>query len=182
MRTFITSRDVEDCLVRGSREMKLDPDAVVTAEAEERAARLGVKLIRLPTPGERDISAGEPSPAGAGVPSPPPGGEPVRVTPRLDLLVRGGKVVVPGTGICQTDVWVKDGKVVGLASGGPEDAATVVPAEGCYVLPGIVDPHVHLGLFAPLEEELETESRSALLGGVTTVGCFFGGKSSYLPF
>lgn len=198
MRTFITSRDVEDCLVRGSREMKLDPDAVVTAEAEERAARLGVKLIRLPTPGERDIPAGELSPAGRDVSSPPPGGTPdriaprplplppgggtVRVTPRLDLLVRGGNVVVPGTGICQTDVWVKDGKVVGLASGGPEAAGTVVSAGGCYVLPGVVDPHVHLGLFAPLAEELETESRSALLGGVTTVGCFFGGKSSYLPF
>lgn len=189
VKTFITSRDVEDSLLRGVREIKVDADTVVTAEAEERAARLGVRLIPAavdggPAPGAGPGEAGPPHGAQAPYALPPtsaaPGGG-VRVAARLDLLVRGGTVVLPGAGTLQADVWVKDGKVVGLAAGGPQDAATVVDAAGCYVMPGVVDPHVHLGLFAPLEEELESESRSALLGGVTTLGCYFGGNSSHLP-
>lgn len=205
MRTFITSRDIEDYVVAGRKEIRLDPEAVVTAEAEEKAGRMGVRLIRM-AGGESQRPAGEPrkqvpptwepcedqptrgstvsqvvnpglEPAAAQVPI-----SEARVTPRLDLLVRGGRVVLPGTGVYETDVWVKDGKVVGLGTGVPGDAATVISAEGSYVLPGVIDPHVHLGLFAPLAEELATEGRSALLGGVTTLGCFFGGELSHLQF
>ena len=40
------------------------------------------------------------------------------------------------------------------------------------MLPGIFDPHVHIGNERSFEEEAETETRAAVLGGVTTIGIF----------
>ena len=45
----------------------------------------------------------------------------------------------------------------------------VVDAEGCYLLPGVIDDHVHFrdpGLTD--KADIETESRAAAVGGVTT--------------
>ena len=47
---------------------------------------------------------------------------------------------------------------------------TVIDAEGCYLLPGVIDEHVHFrdpGLTA--KGDFYTESRAAAAGGVTTV-------------
>jgi dihydroorotase-like cyclic amidohydrolase len=46
----------------------------------------------------------------------------------------------------------------------------VIDARGLYVFPGLVDPHVHFGNQRSFEEEALTETRAALIGGVTTVG------------
>ena len=40
------------------------------------------------------------------------------------------------------------------------------------VLPGFFDPHTHIGNERSFEEEAETETRAAVLGGVTTIGIF----------
>ena len=40
------------------------------------------------------------------------------------------------------------------------------------MLPGIFDPHIHIGNEQSYESEAETETRAAILGGVTTVGIF----------
>jgi dihydropyrimidinase len=37
------------------------------------------------------------------------------------------------------------------------------------VLPGAIDPHVHYGVYTPIDEAAGTESRSAAVGGVTTM-------------
>ena len=80
----------------------------------------------------------------------------------------------------QTNVCVRNGKIAALTNERPS-ARRVIDVRGKYVFPGIIDPHTHLGLYAPLETELETETRSALLGGVTTIGTFFNHTGSYLP-
>lgn len=61
---------------------------------------------------------------------------------RLDLMVRGGKVVTP-EGVVRADVAVQRGKIVRVAAEIGEEAAEVVNAKGGYVLPGIIDAHVH---------------------------------------
>lgn len=65
-----------------------------------------------------------------------------------DLLIRGGHVVDPTQGIDATgDVALNEGRVVAVATGDsrPEfHPARVLDAQGCYVIPGIIDPHVHL--------------------------------------
>lgn len=97
-----------------------------------------------------------------------------------DLAIYGGFVVIPEIGVVKANVYIKDGKVCALSQSKMGSAKEEVDAVGKYVLPGIIDPHVHLGLFAPLEKELITETASALLGGITTIGCYFGSSDSHL--
>ncbi|RJQ10364.1 MAG: hypothetical protein C4551_02720 [Bacillota bacterium] len=187
MREFITSRDIELRWALGEREVVLSPGDVVTGEAEELAERLGMRIVRLSETGEAFAAEGQPSGVAPALrphddaqrQGPVPAQASVHTRPRLDLAITGGVVVLPGEGTFETDVWIKNGRVVCLGSGAPRDSGRVLDAAGRYVLPGVVDPHVHLGLFAGLEEDLETETRSALLGGVTTIGCYLGGPGPH---
>lgn len=97
----------------------------------------------------------------------------------IQLAVINGKVVLPDNGIVETNVYIKKGKVHSLGESIHLPVEKVVDAKGRYVLPGIIDPHVHLGLFAPMAEELASETSSALVGGITTMGCYFGGAQSH---
>ena len=91
----------------------------------------------------------------------------------LDLVVRNGLLVIPGTGICRAALAVKDGKIVGICSeDGPLKARKVIDARGNYVLPGVIQPHAHLGKLPQLED-YATETRSAAIGGVTTLMEFY---------
>ncbi len=90
----------------------------------------------------------------------------------LDLIVRNGTVVIPGLGTFDADIGIADGKIAVLSRGLDESAAEVYDASGLTVLPGIFDPHIHIGNEQSYESEAETETRAAILGGVTTVGIF----------
>ncbi|MFC6724010.1 dihydroorotase family protein [Halobium palmae] len=97
-----------------------------------------------------------------------------------DLVVANGTVVSPEQGVFEADIGV-DGDVVGaIAEAGSLDGERVVDAAGNHVFPGVVDPHVHHGLFRPLDDDARTESRSGLVGGVTTTGNIFRRGESYL--
>src|SRR2546423_8648326 len=48
-------------------------------------------------------------------------------------------------------------------------ASKKINANRKYVLPGVIDPHVHYGVYTPIDEAAQTESRSAAVGGVTTM-------------
>jgi adenine deaminase len=59
-----------------------------------------------------------------------------------DLVVRGGRVLSVFTREwLEVDVAVADGVVAGLGS---YDGAEVVAADGCFVVPGLIDAHMHL--------------------------------------
>lgn len=91
----------------------------------------------------------------------------------MELVVRAGTVVTPGWEAV-ADVGVDGGKVVQL--GGTMRGATEIDAAGLFVLPGGVDPHVHLTPPTERTEELswvddfESGTRAALAGGITSVG------------
>lgn len=91
----------------------------------------------------------------------------------MDLVITGGTVATAG-GAIVTDIGVTDGRIVQL--GGQMSAANTIDADGLYVLPGGVDPHVHLSppVTGPGEhswtDDFEIGSRAALAGGVTTLG------------
>ncbi|MFO1303935.1 MAG: amidohydrolase family protein [Burkholderiales bacterium] len=92
---------------------------------------------------------------------------------KLDLLLRGGVLVVPDLGSVPGSVGVRDGRIVAiLAAGETAEAAETVDCAGKWVMPGIVDPHVHFGFGSP-ETDFLTESRSAALGGVTSALSFY---------
>ena len=85
----------------------------------------------------------------------------------MDYIIKNGTIVNEGT-LTKCDLFIHDGRLV-------EDATTLrkpqlFSAEGCYVLPGVIDTHVHFrdpGF--PAKADFATESRAALAGGVTSV-------------
>jgi dihydroorotase len=90
----------------------------------------------------------------------------------LDLLVRGGKLVTPRV-MYTADLGIVNERIAAIAAPGQLDsseAGEVLDASGRYVLPGVIDGHVHFrepGL--EYKEDFGTGSRAAVMGGVTTV-------------
>ncbi|MBK7973549.1 MAG: dihydroorotase [Deltaproteobacteria bacterium] len=92
----------------------------------------------------------------------------------MRLVVEGGLVIDPSSRLEEArDVVIEDGKVVALATPGEVRVADQrLDARGRWVLPGLVDMHVHLR--EPGEEHKETVAsgtHAAAAGGVTTVAC-----------
>jgi dihydroorotase len=86
-----------------------------------------------------------------------------------DLIIRGG-VVVNQDGEGRRDVGVTAGRIAALGDLAGAAAGATIDAAGLHVLPGVIDTQVHFrepGLTQ--KEDLETGSRSAVLGGVTAV-------------
>jgi dihydroorotase len=87
----------------------------------------------------------------------------------FDLLIKGATLVNhAGEGLA--DIGVKDGRIVALGNLKVNAAGHTIDATGLHVLPGVIDTQVHFrepGL--EHKEDLETGSRSAVLGGITAV-------------
>lgn len=92
----------------------------------------------------------------------------------LDLLVENGILVIPKTGLFRGCLGIQEGKIVGLYDS-PEglSARKKIDAGGRYILPGLVEPHVHYGYRGNLQGHFQTETASAALGGITTVIPFY---------
>ncbi len=87
----------------------------------------------------------------------------------FDLLLKNGTVVTPW-GTFGADVGVRAGKIAALGALGSAKAAAVRDVRGLHVLPGAIDSQVHFREPGPThKEDLETGSRAAILGGVTSV-------------
>lgn len=92
----------------------------------------------------------------------------------MNLLIKGGRVIDPSQGIDDTlDVVVVDGKVkeIGKGLSAPAGSETI-DASGKYVVPGLIDMHVHLrdpGL--EYKEDIISGTRAAVAGGFTSVAC-----------
>ncbi|NOY55395.1 MAG: dihydroorotase family protein [Actinobacteria bacterium] len=98
-----------------------------------------------------------------------------------DLLIRGGTLVTAEQDGIAADIGVKGGRVAAIADHLPTDQAEkVVDASGHVVLPGGVDPHFHIGIYQPVEQDAFHETQSSLVGGVTTVVSYFRTGSHYL--
>ncbi|MDT0346880.1 dihydroorotase [Streptomyces litchfieldiae] len=87
-----------------------------------------------------------------------------------ELAVVARKLVTP-RGVRPGQVLVRDGRIAAVLGPGPAPAGVpVVDAGDAYVLPGLIDSHVHFrtpGLTH--KEDWEHGSRAAVAGGVTTV-------------
>lgn len=73
------------------------------------------------------------------------------------------------------------GKIVAIGEADQlPNANRVIDAEGLYLIPGAIDPHQHLGFVFPIDSDWRTETRSAAVGGVTTVFNYLWHADSYL--
>jgi dihydroorotase len=86
-----------------------------------------------------------------------------------DLIVRGG-VIVNHAGSGEGDIGIRDGRIAAIGNLATAAAGTVFDATGLHVLPGIIDTQVHFREpGSDQNEDLESGSRAAALGGVTAV-------------
>src|SRR5918911_4816053 len=87
-----------------------------------------------------------------------------------DILITNAAAVIPRVGIIQTNIMIENGKIKSLTKSIDNiHCSKIINANGKYVLPGVIDPHTHYGVYTPIDEAAQTESRSAAVGGVTTM-------------
>ena len=94
----------------------------------------------------------------------------------LDLVIRGATLVTAHDRQV-ADVSIRGEQVVRIGGSEPLRGQREIDATGLYLLPGGVDPHVHLSCVdLPMDgenrwtDDFEVGSRAAFAGGVTTVG------------
>ncbi|MFN2613359.1 MAG: dihydroorotase [Actinomycetota bacterium] len=88
----------------------------------------------------------------------------------MKLLLKGGRLVDPGSGRDETADVLVDGSTIGDVGRVSANGATVIDCDGLVVAPGFVDLHSHLR--EPGREDAETVasgSRAAARGGYTAV-------------
>ncbi|MBX2987241.1 MAG: dihydroorotase [Bdellovibrionaceae bacterium] len=93
----------------------------------------------------------------------------------FDLLLKNAHVVLPlpqgeSLGVQQLDLGLKDGRIAAIGPRLAAEATEILDLTGLHVLPGVIDSQVHMrepGL--EHKEDLETGTRGALLGGITSV-------------
>ena len=89
----------------------------------------------------------------------------------MRTLIKGGTLVNEGR-LFDGSILIEDSRIAQIYTEPHTPEASydeVIDASGCFVLPGIIDDHVHFrepGLTA--KADIETESRAAAAGGVTT--------------
>jgi allantoinase len=86
----------------------------------------------------------------------------------MDVTFANGRLVTPG-GIVEASVGVRNGRIAAIAES-PPSASETIDLGGTYVLPGLIDAHVHFRDPAyPEWEDFDTGTAAAAAGGVTTV-------------
>ncbi len=89
----------------------------------------------------------------------------------MTILIKNAKIINEGT-IVEGAILVDDENIAEIYQGEHQPDApadTVIDASGCYVMPGVIDTHVHFrepGLTA--KADIRSESRAAAAGGVTS--------------
>ena len=89
----------------------------------------------------------------------------------MRTLIEGGKIVNEGK-CFEGSIVIEDERIIEILNKGQHPEAPVdktVDASGCFVLPGIIDTHVHFREPGMTEKaDIESESRAAAAGGVTS--------------
>ena len=94
-------------------------------------------------------------------------------TDKRPLIIKGGTVVDPARGLfTSADILVEGDRIIALERGVVRAGARQLDCRGLFVVPGLIDMHVHLrepGLED--KETIRTGSLAAALGGFTSIAC-----------
>ena len=87
-----------------------------------------------------------------------------------DLLIKNVRVVRPrGNAVHAADLGISGGKFAKVSGNiAAKEAKTVYDGKGLLAFPGVVDAHMHTGIYSPPAEDALSESRAAAQGGVTS--------------
>ena len=91
----------------------------------------------------------------------------------MTLLIKNGTIVNADSNL-KADLLIEDGKIVKIGNNLKLDSTSekTIDASACYVIPGGIDPHVHMHLPSPAgysSDDFLTGSKAALYGGTTTI-------------
>ena len=95
-----------------------------------------------------------------------------------EIIIRNGLIVNSNNRV-NSDIRILDEKIqeIGANLSKSQDSSQEIDAKDLVILPGGIDPHVHLSLpdYVPSEfrwsDNFESGSKAALAGGITTLGC-----------
>jgi len=89
----------------------------------------------------------------------------------MKTIIRGGRILDPANEIDTiADLIIQDGKIVASNANNSDGNVKIIDAKGCFVMPGLIDMHVHLrdpGL--TYKEDIESGAKAAAKGGFTTI-------------
>src|SRR6476620_7329762 len=89
----------------------------------------------------------------------------------MSLLIKNGRIITADADQVD-DIFIEGETIKFIGNNLPVDADETINAEGLFIFPGGIDPHVHLdmpfmGTFS--SDSYETGTRAALFGGTTMV-------------
>lgn len=91
----------------------------------------------------------------------------------MKILIKNGRIIDPKNNIDkEMDILIQNDKIENVAENITENADKIIDAKGMWVTPGLIDLHVHLrepGF--EHKETIATGTRSAVMGGFTTICC-----------
>ena len=102
--------------------------------------------------------------------------------PRYDTLIKNVRVVRPNGNVpFDADIAIDGERIAKVAPAiDAARAKTVVDGRGRLAFPGVVDAHMHCGIYSPLAEDAVSESKAAAMGGVTSSLNYFRTGQYYL--
>ena len=94
-----------------------------------------------------------------------------------DLIITNSHVM-SSNGMVEKNIVVDDGKIKSITNETPS-CDKKIDGSGLVSIPGVIDPHVHYGVYSPIDQAATTESHAAAIGGVTTMMRMFRLEGSY---
>ena len=76
--------------------------------------------------------------------------------------------VITNQGIIDKNIIIDEGKIIGFTNDTPSSDQKI-NGNGLISIPGLIDTHVHYGVYSPIDKAAITESHAAAIGGVTTM-------------
>src|SRR6267143_4547392 len=101
---------------------------------------------------------------------------------QYDLLIKNVQVVRPNEHSARmADIAVVGEKFAKIKENIPAgESKSIYDGKGWLAFPGVIDAHMHTGIYAPLAEDAASESRAAAQGGVTSSLNYFRSGQYYL--
>ena len=84
-----------------------------------------------------------------------------------DLIITDSHVMTPN-GMVEKNIVIDSGKIKLITNDTPS-CDKKINGSGLVSIPGVIDPHVHYGVYSPIDQAAKTESHAAAIGGVTTM-------------
>ena len=89
----------------------------------------------------------------------------------MKIIIQGGRILDPANKIDAIgDLTIEAGTIISKAEFSQDDDCKIIDATGCFVMPGLIDMHVHLRDPGQThKEDIESGAKAAARGGFTTI-------------